>query len=100
LASELKLIPILKGEIVRKKFFDLHKLQVQGFLDNAAAIDSDSFVNKKYTLGCPNNSPESTLCGVQSALKRIMPNQNRSDDAFFGVHIRETINQIRTLFRR
>lgn len=87
---------------MRGNFFDLRKLSVRGFGDNLAAVGSESFVRKKYTFGRPNNSPESTVPGVQLALKRIVSrqNQDKDDDAFFGVHIKETIQQIRTFFGR
>jgi hypothetical protein len=77
-------------------FFDLRKLPVEGFLDNFASIDSESFVHSKYVQGRPNNSPASTKIGVQLALERLVPEQ--IDNAHFGVHIRETIDQFRTLF--
>lgn len=76
--------------------FDVRKLPVNGLCGCAVATGQGSFVRNKYTLGRPNNSRESTNRGVRLALERIVSLQD--DDAFFGVHIKETIRQIRSLF--
>lgn len=83
---------------MKKNFFDVRKLQVEGFWNDSIVTNPESFVHRKYISGRSNNSPESTNRGVCLALGRIMPGQD--DDAFFGVHIRETIHQIRALFGR
>jgi len=77
-------------------FVDMRSIPTEGFLDNSPSIDSESFVHKKYLFGCPNSSLESTSEGVRLALEHILTEQD--DDAFFGVHIRETIKQFKTLF--
>jgi hypothetical protein len=81
---------------MKNSFFDVRKLPVEGFLDNFISNDSESFVHSKYAQGRPNNSPASTAGGVQLAIERILPEQD--DNALFGVHIKETINQFRSLF--
>jgi len=79
-----------------KFFLDMRGIPAKVFLDDYASIDSESFVHKKYVFGCPNSSLESTPEGVQQALEHIITEQD--DDAFFGVHIRETIRQLKTVF--
>jgi len=78
------------------KFFIDTRIPTEGFLDNNSSMDSESFIHKKYTLGRPNNSLDSTLSGTRLALERIT--HEHSDDAFFGTHIRETIHQFKILF--
>jgi hypothetical protein len=75
---------------------DLRKFPVEGFLNNFISTDSDSFVHSKYVGGRPNSSLASTKNGVNLALERLT--SERDEDAFFGVHIKETIHQFRTLF--
>jgi len=80
------------------KFFMDTRIPTEGFLDNYSSMNPESFIHKKYTFGHPNNSLESTVPGTHLALERITHEQD--DDAFFGVHIRETIRQFKTLFGR
>jgi hypothetical protein len=82
-------------------FCDVRKLSIESFLNDSIVNNSESFIHKKYKLGHPSNALESTVKGVQLALKRFTQKENQQDDdAFFGVHIKETIRQFRELFGR
>lgn len=82
----------------RNNVFDARTLSMRDFSADLIATDANSFIHKKYVAGRPNSSLDSTPEGTRKALKRILA--GLYEEAFFGVHIRETIHQFRTLFGR